>query len=51
MVAFDADLTLSGNVFDINFLGDEIVYEQETKKILGGTATFELAHRTDDMRI
>lgn len=51
LVAMDSDKTLGGLIYDINFLGDEIVYEQEDKSFLGGTALFELVHRTDDLRI
>jgi hypothetical protein len=51
LVALDTDLTLGGLVFDINFLGDELSFDQETKAFVGGTAVFEFAHRSDDMRI
>jgi hypothetical protein len=51
LVALDQDLTLGGLVFDINFLGDEMLYDQEDKALKGGTAVFEFAIRTDDMRI
>lgn len=51
MVALDSDLTLGGLIFDLNFLGDELVFDQQDKSFLGGTAVFELVHRTDDMRI
>lgn len=51
LIAIDSDLTLSGNVIDINYLGYELVYEQEDKSFVGGTVTLEFIYRTDDMRI
>lgn len=51
LIALDTDLTLSGNVIDINYLGNELVFDQEDKSFTGGTATFEFVYRTDDMKI
>lgn len=51
LIAIDADKTLSGNVFDINFLGDEIFFDQEDRHFIGGTVLLELIYRANDWRI